>query len=363
MRTPLYQEHVTAGARIIDFGGWYMPVSYKPGIKKEHTAVRQAIGLFDVSHMGEFLVRGPDAIRFVDNLVTGNAASLADGDALYTLLCLENGGIVDDLIVYRHAGDEVLLIVNASNIDKDFRWVSEHTGNFDVECENQSADTALIAVQGPRAVALVDRLASGQAESIGRFKHRRLTVAGVDALVARTGYTGEDGFELACAAESAVPLWRGLLEEGAADGAMPIGLGARDTLRLEARLSLYGNDIDETTNPIEAGLGWAVKLDAGDFIGKDAIAAAKAQGPSRKLVGFTIEGRGIPRQGYAIRARGGSEDVGQVTSGTTGITVGAAIGLGYVPADMARAGTELTIDCRGKDADAVVHKGPFYRRP
>jgi aminomethyltransferase len=351
---------VALGARIIDFGGWDMPVQYKTGIIKEHKAVRSGIGLFDVSHMGEAWLRGPGAEAAVQRIVTNDAGKLTDGKAMYTVMCYPHGGIVDDCIVYRETATAFLIILNASNIAKDLAWLQDNATG-EVAVEDASEATALIAVQGPEAVALVDRLSPDDLASVGRFAFVRAEVAGVPCMVARTGYTGEDGFELACEAGRAVPLWDALLEGGGA----PIGLGARDTLRLEARLCLYGNDIDETTNPYEAGLGWVVKPDAADFIGKEALAKVKADGPARKLVGFVINERAIARHGYPIvdRARpDGDQVVGEVTSGTKGISVEGAIGMGYVPTAAAGAGKSITIDCRGKDVPATLVKGPFYKR-
>jgi aminomethyltransferase len=365
-RTPLHALHVELGAKMVEFGGWDMPLQYQ-GIVAEHRAVRSAVGLFDVSHMGEVSLRGPGAGAAVQRLITNDATKLEDGGALYTLICMPSGGIVDDCIVYRRASDDYMIIVNASNTDKDLAWMREHAGRGPgaPEIADESEQTGLIAVQGPAAVALCDRLADADLASVPRFHFARCQVAGVPSLVARTGYTGEDGFELACPADRAPDLWSALLAEGAAEGVQAIGLGARDTLRLEARLCLYGNDIDDTTTPLEAGLGWAVKLDAGDFIGRDALVRQKTDGVKRSLVGFRIDGRGIARHGYPIVDRGRAPDeqvIGQVTSGTTGITVGAAIGMGYVPVSHAAAGGALTVDCRGKDVTAHVVKGPFYQR-
>jgi aminomethyltransferase len=347
---------------MVEFGGWDMPLQYQ-GIIAEHRAVRSAVGLFDVSHMGEVALRGGGAAAAVQHLITNDAGKLVDGAAVYTLMCLPSGGIVDDCIVYRRAADDYMIIVNASNTAKDLAWIRANTPSA-VEVVDESDETALIAVQGPAAVALCARLADAELAAVPRFHFANCLVAGVPCLAARTGYTGEDGFELACPADRAAELWSGLLAGGAADGVQPIGLGARDTLRLEARLSLYGNDIDETTTPLEAGLGWAVKLDAGDFVGREALARQKAEGVQRSLVGFRIDGRGIARHGYPIvdRSLTGDQVIGQVTSGTTGITVGGAIGLGYVPVARAAPGGAIAIDCRGKDVAAHVVKGPFYQR-
>jgi aminomethyltransferase len=327
--------------------------------------VRAAAGCFDVSHMGEFEIEGSQALAVLQRLTTNDVGALEVGQVQYSLLCDPDGGIVDDLTLYRLAPDRYMLTVNASNIDKDWRWVNEHGAG--ARWRNVSDTTGLIAVQGPKAEALVGRLADIDVTRIAYYHFAAGRVGGVQGLISRTGYTGEDGFELACPADRARALWDALLETGADDGIAPIGLGARDTLRLEARLSLYGNDIDETTTPLEAGLGWVVKLEGADFIGKPALVRQKAEGIERSLVGFTIDGRGIARHGYPIvdRARAGGaaeQEIGRVTSGTTGITVGGAIGMGYVPVAYAAAGTRLTIDCRGKDVPAVVVTGPFYRR-
>ena len=363
LTTPLHAEHVALGAKMVEFGGWHMPLQYQ-GIVAEHRAVRAAGGVFDVSHMGEVALRGPRAAGAVQRLVTNDAGKLTDGAAMYTVMCLPTGGIVDDCIVYRRAADDYMIIVNASNTPKDLAWIREHADGAEVV--DESAQTGLIAVQGPVVVALLAGLAEGvDLPAVKRFHFARCRIAGVPVLAARTGYTGEDGFELACPADQAVALWRAVLAAGADAGVVPIGLGARDTLRLEARLSLYGNDIDETTTPYEAGLGWVVKPDAGDFIGREALLRQKAEGLRRTLVGFRIEGRGIARHDYPIVDRAAATDaqvIGRVTSGTTGITVGGAIGLGYVPVDRGAPGTQLTIECRGKDVAATVVKGPFYQR-
>jgi len=357
-RTVLHDRHVELGARMVPFSGWRMPVQYT-GIKKEHAIVRETAGLFDVSHMGECGLRGPRAAEAVQRLVTNDVGKLAPGKALYTVMCYDSGGIVDDCIVYQRADNDYLIVLNAGNIAKDLAWIREHASPL-CDVVDESNDTALIAAQGPRAVALVDGLADVDLAATPRFSFATASVGGIACMAARTGYTGEDGFELACKPDDAVPLWNALLDAGAA----PCGLGARDTLRLEARLSLYGNDIDETTTPYEAGLGWVVKPDAGDFIGKEALVAQKAAGVPRKLVGFVVEGRGIPRHGYPIVDRSLAENqqqIGTVTSGTTGITVGKSIGLGYVPADRAKVDTAITIDCRGKDVEARIVKGAFYK--
>ncbi len=366
-RTPLWEMHRQLGARMIDFGGWDMPVSYKAGTIKEHQAVRSAVGLFDVSHMGEAVLRGPKAKEVVDRLATNAVASAAAGKAVYTLLCRPDGGIVDDCIFYKKSDEEFFVIINASNTAKDLAWFREHA-SVDCNVEDESDRTALIAVQGPKAVAMVDALASDALAAMPSFTFLETEVAGVRCLVARTGYTGEDGFELACANEDAVKLWTALLDAATPLGGLPIGLGARDTLRLEAKLPLYGNDLDDTTSPLEAGLGWAVKLEGRDFLGADALRAQQAGGLSRKLVGFRLadDVRAVARHGYNVVDRSlpeGEQVIGQVTSGGPGVVVGGAIGLAYVPVAYAATGKILTIDCRGKDVAASVVAGKFYKRP
>ncbi|HTJ46754.1 MAG TPA: glycine cleavage system aminomethyltransferase GcvT [Kofleriaceae bacterium] len=363
-RTPLFEVHRQLGARLIDFGGWDMPVQYKAGTIKEHKAVREALGLFDVSHMGEARMRGPRAQEAVAKLTTNDVAGAPIGKAVYTLLCRPDGGIVDDCIFYKRADDHYFVIVNASNKDKDVDWMRSQVGSM-VDVEDESDDTALIAVQGPKAVGVVDQLAGGGLASSGSFTFHDATIAGVKVMAARTGYTGEDGFELACPAADAVTVWNALMDAATPLGGLPIGLGARDTLRLEAKLPLYGNDIDDTTSPLEAGLGWAVKLDRHAFLGRDALVAQKAAGLTRALVGFTIEGgeRAIARHGYDVLDGPRGQKIGTVTSGGPGISVPGSIGMAYVPIALAREGQQITIDCRGKDVAAKVVKGKFYKRP
>ncbi len=357
--TSLTDEHRALGARLVPFAGWRMPVQYE-GIKKEHEAVRSRAGLFDVSHMGEILVEGPQAVAAIDRLVTNDLSTLDVGRALYTVCCNEAGYVLDDLIVYRLEDEKVLVVCNASNRGK---IVAHFAKNLSLETSwNDVSDAwALLALQGPNAVAIMNDLGAPQSLlELPYFHVTRARLAGIDLWAARTGYTGEDGFELFCASEDAVTLWRALLEAGQSHGLQAVGLGARDTLRLEARLMLYGNDITEETHPFEAGLGWVVKLDAGDFVGRDALRAIKTAGLERKLVGFEMTGRGIARHGYPIIANGAP--VGEVTSGSPGPTVGRNIGLGYVPLALGKAGTTLGIEIRGKVVDAVVVRTPFYKR-
>ena len=346
---------------MVPFAGWEMPVQYR-GVTEEHRAVREAAGLFDVSHMGEIVMGGEYAAQVVNYLITNDASRLSDGQALYTCACNEHGTILDDLIVYRMAQDRWLIVCNAGNRDKmaaHFRKAAEHHCEF----EDASDRMAMIALQGPRALA-VAALAGGDGPALGElpsFYFRDAILANVRCTVARTGYTGEDGVELFCAPADAPQVWRTLVDLGRPLGLQPCGLAARDTLRLEARLSLYGNDIDETTNPIEAGLSWVVKLDKGDFVGREALARVKAEGPARKMVGFEMIGRGIARHGYPLHDKAGAR-VGACTSGSPGPTVGKSIGLGYVPASMSAIGTELLVDCRGRLVEARVVKTPFYKR-
>ena len=354
-RTPLRHVHAAAGAKMVPFGGWDMPVQYT-GIIKEHRCVRSAVGLFDISHMGEFEVRGPGALAAIQTLTTNDASTLAVGQVQYSLLCYPEGGIVDDLTLYRLADQHYMLTVNASNIDKDWAWVTGHGKGAD--WKNVSAETGLLAVQGPKAEALVRRLADRDVTRVLYYHFAQGAVAGVPCLISRTGYTGEDGFELYAPAALLETLWHALMDAGKRDGIQPIGLGARDTLRLEMKFALYGNDIDETTNPLEAGLGWVVKPAKGEFIGRAAIEAMRAAGVTRKLAGFAMVERAVARHGYRI-LRDGAE-VGQVTSGSYGPSVDRYIGMGYVGAALSAVGSEIEVEVRGRAQKARVVKTPFY---
>lgn len=360
-KTPLHATHEQAGAKMVDFGGWSMPVQYKDGILAEHEAVRTKAGVFDVSHMGEIDFKGPKAREVVNSLVTNDVLKLTTNKALYTPVCYPDGGIVDDCIVYQLDDEHLRIVVNASNIEKDEAFFREHKQG-DCDIENLSEKYALLAVQGPNARQLCADLAGESLLAAPSFGLAWGDISGTPILAARTGYTGEDGFELFIPADDAVKVWEKLVQGGAS----PAGLGARDTLRLEARLCLYGNDIDQTTDPYSAILGWTVKLDSGDFVGKSALETIKAEGPKQKLIGFRIEGRGIARAGAEIVDPQG-EVIGKVTSGSTGPTVGYAIGMGYVSAEFAAKvaadGGELQIRQRGKELQAKRVKGPFYRRP
>ena len=349
---------------MVPFAGWHMPVQYA-GVKQEHIAVRTAAGLFDVSHMGELELDGPGAGPLINHLITNDAAKLVDGQALYTCCCNEGGTILDDLLVYRLGAERWLVVCNASNREKIVMHFRRHASATDgCSFRDASDDTALVALQGPRALTIAARSGSdGESLSeLGPFHLRETSLFGQACIVARTGYTGEDGVEIFCANDAAASLWRALLEAGRDLGLEPAGLAARDTLRLEARLSLYGNDIDETTNPLEAGLGWTVKLKKGDFVGRDALREIKDSGLERKLVGFEMIGRGIARQGYPLVDAAGAQ-VGICTSGSPAPSLGKSIGLGYLPVGMTEPGTPLWVDCRGRKVEAVVVPTPFYKRP
>jgi len=357
-RTPLYDSHVKAGGRIVEFAGWEMPVQYT-GILDEHEAVRTRAGLFDVSHMGEVVFRGPGAAEALGRLFTNDLRKLVDGQAQYGCLCRPNGGIVDDVIVYRRGGEDWLVCVNAGNRQKDFEWLRAGEGPG-CTVKNESDDWAQIAVQGPKAAALVQRLSKDDLLAVKTFHFRPADVAGVACIAARTGYTGEDGFELFCLPDKATRLWDALLEAGKVDGLVPAGLGARDSLRLESAYRLYGSDMDDETTPLEAGLGWVVKLDRGDFVGREALLAQKFNGPAKRLVGFTLTERGIPRHGYPVLRDG--KPAGIVTSGTQSPTLKIPVGLAYVPADLAAEGSTFAVEIRGRAVAAKVVKTPFYAR-
>jgi aminomethyltransferase len=360
-KTPLHDAHRDLGARLIDFGGWWMPVHYPAGIIDEHRTTRSAVGLFDVCHMGEAHFRGPRAVESVGRLVTGDVHQLAAGHALYTVACDPRGGIVDDLIVYKLAAEHLLIVMNAANVAKDLAWFRDQVGTW-CDLEDASDETGLLAFQGPLAEAALQTLTAAPLATVRSFDVLSdLRVADVDVSLARTGYTAEDGFELFCATRDVPRLWERLLGAGRAVGGSPVGLGARDTLRLEGRLSLYGNDLTAETTPLEAGLAWVVKFEAADFIGREALLRQRAEGVRRKLVGFVMLGRGIARHGYAIHDPSGGR-VGEVTSGAPGPTVGKNIGMGYVPVALSEPGQRLFVDCRGKRIEAEVVKGPFYKR-
>lgn len=342
---------------MVDFAGWDMPVQYT-GVLQEHENVRANVGLFDVSHMGEIEFKGAGALEEANRLITNDLAKCADGQAVYAGLLNEQGTFIDDVVAYRFSPEHIFICVNASNVEKDFAWMSQNAKK--VKPVNRSDDFAQIAVQGPKAFALVQKLANKPLDGVGTYRFTTGQVAGVEAIISRTGYTGEDGFELYIAPNDAEKLWFALLEGGKGDGCAPAGLGARDSLRTEMKYALYGNDIDDQHTPLEAGLGWIVKMDKGEFIGRDALAAQKAAGVPRKLVGFELTEAGIPRGGYGILSNG--EKVGVVTSGTMGPSVKKAVGIGYVPTALAAEGSTFHVEIRGAAKAARVVKTPFYKK-
>jgi aminomethyltransferase len=351
-RTSLYERHRDAGAKLVPFAGFEMPVSYA-GVREEHTAVREDVGVFDVSHMGEVETTGPGAADLLGRVLSNDVSKIELGGAQYSCLCREDGGILDDLFTYRLGDDRYLTVTNASNRDTDFAWIAEHASGFDAEVRDVGDEYAMLAVQGPNARELVSGLADGELPE--RLRVAELDVAGVATLVCGTGYTGEDGVELLLGADAAPGVWDALVD----GGATPAGLGARDTLRLEVCFHLYGNDMDADRNPIEAGLGWCCKEDTG-FIGSEAVARAREAGTEERLVPFVVTERGIPRQGNPVMD--GDERVGEVTSGTQSPSMGIGIGMGYVRTDLAEPGTELEIDVRGKRRAARVESKPLYRK-
>lgn len=362
--TALKDRHVALGARLVPFAGWLMPVQYT-GIIEEHRAVRSRAGLFDLGHMGQVNFYGPDAATFLQAITTNDVSALEPGKAQYSLLPNEQGGIIDDIIVYRWlSGDGYFVVINAANSEKDLAWFHQQRAarpELDVTVEDVSDSRGMIAIQGPLSQAIVQRLTDYDLSTLPYFHWDEATVAGIPMLLARTGYTGEDGFEFYPEIERTGELWDALLEAGAEDGLVPVGLGARDTLRLEARMPLYGNELSDEISPLEAGLGWAVKLDKGDFIGRDRIAAVKEAKPRRRTVGFKLEGRsGSARTGYEVQVDG--RTVGTVTSGAMSPTLGENIGLALVDRDVAGVGQPLQIMIRGKAVPATQVKLPFYRR-
>ncbi len=362
-RTPLYEEHVAAGGRMVEFAGFELPVQYS-GLTEEHIAVRSAAGLFDVSHMGEVFVRGPRALDFVQLISCNDHGKMAVGRAQYTGLMYPEGTLVDDMLVHKMADDEFLLVVNAANRFKDVAYLEELArGRDGVEVVDASDEFAQLAVQGPRAHEILQPLTPQDLSEIKYYRFVHGEVAGTSGIIARTGYTGEDGFEVYVEPASASGVWRAILDAGRGQGLLPAGLGARDTLRLEAGMCLYGNDIDETTTPLEAGLGWTVKLDKGDFIGRDVLERQAEEGVERTLVGFEMVDRGIARHGYpVVLEEGAHEIVGAVTSGTQSPTLHKALGMTYLPVESAEIGSGLYVQIRGRFARARVVELPFYSR-
>ncbi len=356
-RTPLYEEHVRAGGKMVPFAGFELPVQYAPGIVAEHRAVRSAAGLFDVSHMGEFIVRGPDALALVQNVTTNDASQLQIGQAQYSVICQDDGGAIDDCIVYRFT-DHYMIVVNAANHDVDWEWISGHAAALDVGLSDRSDATALLALQGPRAQEILAPLTDEVLDDIAYYHFTEGEVAGRPAVISRTGYTGEDGFELYLAPADAAHVWARLLDTGEDKGLIPAGLGARDSLRLEVGYILYGNDLDREHTPLEAGLGWVVKPAKGEFHGREALVRQKEEGLQRRLVGFRLLERGFPRHGYEVRFQG--EAAGLVTSGVVSPMLEEGVGLAYVPASAKEPGTAVEIVIRGRAVPAEVVRPPFY---
>jgi len=361
-QTPLNAAHKALGARMVPFGGWEMPVQYA-GVIDEHLAVRERAGLFDVSHMGEIEVRGPEALALVQRLTTNDAAQLVDGQVQYSALCYPDGGVVDDVTLYRSSASHFLFCVNAANVDKDFAWMQEvhaASGLAGATLANRSDEFAQLALQGPRAAAILARLTAMPLAELRYYHFAAGEVDGVPALISRTGYTGEDGFELYLPTAAAASLWQRLLATGRDDGLVPVGLGARDTLRLEKGYALYGHELSSAISPLEAGLGWIVKLDKGDFIGREALLQQKSAGSPRRLVGLLMAERGIPREGYPVFA--GERQVGSVTSGTMSPSLKVGIALALVEAAHAAAGGELLVGIRDRRLRARIVKPPFVKR-
>ena len=357
--TALSAIHAALGAKMVPFAGYNMPVSYQ-GINLEHQTVREKVGVFDVSHMGEFFITGPNALSLIQRVCSNDASKLEDGEAQYSCFPNEDGGVVDDLIVYRIAAEKWLLVVNASNIDKDWAWINSHN-TMEASLENSSDHYSLLAIQGPKAIQAMQSLTQEDLSAIKFYTFKINTFAGVEnVIISATGYTGSGGFEIYCKNTQVAKIWTKVLEAGADWGIQPIGLAARDTLRLEMGYCLYGNDIDDTTSPLEAGLGWITKFNK-DFINSESLKKQKEIGVSKTLVGFELSQRGIPRQGYAIvDAQGNS--IGRVTSGTMSPSMGKGIGLGYVPMALKEVGSQIHIQIRNKIVPAIVVKLPFYKK-
>ncbi|MFH1380088.1 MAG: glycine cleavage system aminomethyltransferase GcvT [bacterium] len=357
-KTPLSHVHEKLGGRMVEFGGWWMPIQYT-GIIAEHNAVRTSAGIFDLSHMGEFFIQGPDAEKFLQRLVTNDVSRMVDGRVMYTPMCNEQGGIVDDILVYRFSDQKYMLVVNASNIDKDFNWFNAYKGRQNLELTNQSETCVLIAVQGPKSVSILQPLTKTDLSAIKYYWFAESFCGDIPVLLSRTGYTGEDGFELYAAASQGEKLWELVMKSSKYKNLVPVGLGARDSLRLEASFSLYGNELDDETTPLEAGLGWTVKLEKGDFIGKEPLLKQKSGAFTKQLVCFAMKGSGIPRHGYKLYLNNAEQ--GRVTSGTFSPTFKKGIGMGYISCAEGKEGEELQIDIRGTKQPGIIAKRPFYR--
>ena len=359
-KTPLNAVHRELGGKMVDFGGWDMPVQYSAGVIEEHMATRTRAGLFDVSHMGEIWVEGKDAIPFVNRLTTNDVTKLVDGQAHYSALTNENGGVVDDLLVYRFDVDKLLLVVNAGTTEKDWDWIASKTGDDVVTLVNASSDYCQIAVQGPEAVDILKTLTDTELDPIKYYHFTTGKVDGIESIISRTGYTGEDGFEVYAAADSAEQIWNKLLEAGKSVGILPCGLAARNTLRLESAMSLYGHELSDEITPFEANLGWITKLQKGEFIGSDALKQKKENGIKRRIAGFEMTEPGIARDGYDVYIA--DKRVGYVTSGSPAPFLKKNIGLAFLPVEFANDGQEIRIDVRGKHLSAKVVPTPFYKR-
>lgn len=359
-KTALFSVHERYGGKIVDFAGWALPIQYE-GIIQEHEAVRNAAGIFDVSHMGEVLIKGPEAFNFIQNLVTNDISVLRDNQIIYTMMCYENGGVVDDLLVYKFNNEYYYLVINASNTEKDFQWMLDNKGNYEAEITNISDSVSEIALQGPKAEEILQKLTNTELSDIKFFYCKRdVLISGVKCLVSRTGYTGEDGFEVYTANENIEKLWESMLEAGKDFGLKPAGLGCRDTLRFEAALPLYGNELTKDISPLEAGLGFFVKLNKESFIGKEALVKHKEEGLRRKTVGFEMLERGIPRHGYEVQA--GDESIGFVTTGYFSPTLKKNIGLALIDSKYSELGTEIFIVIRNKKVKAKVISKKFYNK-
>lgn len=359
-KTSLFKAHERCGGKIVDYAGWALPVQYE-GITTEHEAVRSNAGLFDVSHMGEVEVRGNQAAEFVQHLITNDVSVMKDNQVIYSLMCYPHGGIVDDLLVYKHADNYYMLVINAGNVDKDFRWMTENAGGYEVELKNISEDVSEVALQGPKAQEVLQKLTDTDLNEIAFFYFKNdVRIAGKSCLVSRTGYTGEDGFEIYMKHEDAEHLWDKILEAGRDMGVRPAGLGCRDTLRFEANLPLYGNELSPEITPLEAGFGMFVKLNKPDFIGKEALAKQKAEGLKRKIVGFEMEGPGIARHGYDVLADG--KNIGFVTTGYSSPTLKKSIGLAMVDIEYSELGTPIEIQIRKNAVKARVVSRKFYNK-
>lgn len=356
-KTRLYDKHVAAGARMIEFAGWLLPVQYPSGPIAEHHAVRTAAGLFDIDHMGQFVVHGPDALPFLQHVMTWDISTLEPDDAHYSLMCYHDGTVVDDVFIYRR-DDDYMVVVNAANRKKDLRWLVQHAREFNVQVTDVSEETYMLALQGPKAEQILQKLTDLDLSQMPRFTAKTGVVAGIMTLVGRTGYTGEDGFELYFAADQAERMWDALLKAGKEEGLLPCGLAARDSLRFEACFPLYGHEIHADVDPISARLGYFVRTEKGPFIGRDALLKIRLEGPKQKLVGLEMLDKGVPRQGYLVLIDG--EPRGHVTTGMKSPTLNKFLALAYVPTEYSQLGTEVEVLIHGKPKKAVVVKTPFY---